>query len=273
MILAQVKLPEGVRAAGGALTSSTMLNGSPFASHFWFANRTYTRDLLFAGISHEFYHQITFWLTRDLSYDPQIFPSNDPPNTIAVRGRELLPARETRREWYTHVLSRVLTDEMWRAMLRWQEEASIWNDENLAYGARATTGDVRDLVRLNDGSLGWGGLREAATSDPASRTPVEAWFGLEFDEPTIISRVTVYPSLRQSDPTYLATSFVREYQTAGRWRPIRGTTRTQNQDERVDFVFLSISVRRVRLRILDEQPDERGAFYRASVLEIEGYGR
>ncbi|MEE2899148.1 MAG: hypothetical protein VX815_11865, partial [Gemmatimonadota bacterium] len=54
---------------------------------------------------------------------------------------------------------------------------------------------------------------------------------------------------------------------------IRGTTRTQNQDERVDFVFSSISVRRVRLRILDEQPDERGAFYRASVMEIEGYGR
>ncbi len=74
VILAWVKLPEGVRAVGGALTSWTMLNGSPFASHFWLANRTYTRDLLFAGISHAFYRRITFWLTRDLSYDPQVFP-------------------------------------------------------------------------------------------------------------------------------------------------------------------------------------------------------
>ena len=76
MILAWVKLPEGVRPAGGALTSPAMLRGSPFSSHFWFTNRTYTRDLLFAGISHEFYHQITFWLTRDLGYDAAIFPSN-----------------------------------------------------------------------------------------------------------------------------------------------------------------------------------------------------
>ena len=39
MILAWVKLPEGVRPGGGALTSPTMFQGSPFASHFWLPGR------------------------------------------------------------------------------------------------------------------------------------------------------------------------------------------------------------------------------------------
>ena len=43
--------------------------------------------------------------------------------------------------------------------------------------------------------------------------------------------------------------------------------------DRLELVFPPISVRRIRLRILDEQPDARGAFHSASVLEIEAYRR
>ncbi len=275
MILAWVKLPEGVRPGGGALTSSTMLQGSPFSSHFWLPGRVYTRDQMFTLISHEFYHQIEFWLTRELDYDPTIFPSNHPPNTITVGGVQLFPAGETRRRWYTHVLSHVLTDEMWDAMLEWQRGASIWNDANLAYRARpiggTATGAVRDLDKLNDGSLGNDNLRAAATSDPPSRRPVEAWFGLEWDQATRISRVTAYPGFSRTDATYLARSFVLEYEIAGRWREVRGTSRSGNDETKVELSFSPITTRRIRLRILDERSDARGAFYRASVLELEAY--
>ncbi len=275
MILAWVKLPEGVRPGGGALTSPTMLRGSPFSSHFWLPGRVYTRDMMFAGVSHEFYHQITFWLTRYLDYDPELFPSNHPPNTITVDGVELLPAGETRRRWYTHVLSRVLADEMWDAMLEWQRGASIWNDANLAYAARpiggAATGEVRDLDKLNDGSLGNNNLRDAATSDPPSRQPIEAWFGLESGGPTRLSRVTAYPGLRRTDATYLARSFVLEYEIAGRWREVRGTRRSGNEEMKVDLSFAPITTQRIRLRIFEQRPDERGNFHRGSCLELEAY--
>ena len=64
-----------------------------------------------------------------------------------------------------------------------------------------------------------------------------------------------------------------EYAIGGRWQPIRGTSRTDNRDMRVELVFPPVSVRRIRLRILDAQPDARGAVHRASVLEIEAYRR
>jgi hypothetical protein len=276
MILAWVKLPQGVKPGGGALTSPTMLRGSPFSSHFWgLPGRRYIAETMFAGISHEFYHQITFWLTRELEYDRAIFPSNHPPNTITVDGEELLPAGETRRLWYTHVLSNIFTDAMWDAMLNWQREAAIWNADNLAYGARpiggAATGEVRDLDKLNDGSLGSDRLRDAAASHPPSREPVEAWFGLEFDQPTTLSRVTAYPRFHRTDASYLARRFVLEYEADGRWQAVRGTSRSGNEQMKVDFEFSPITVRKFRLRILDERPDARGNFYRASCLELEAY--
>lgn len=131
----------------------------------------------------------------------------------------LLPVNETRRRWYTHVLTHVISNEMWDAMLRWQRESTIWSDGNLAYDARpiggTTTGEVRDLDKLNDGSLGSNKLRDAAATHPPSREPVEAWFGIELDEPTMLSRVTAYPRFHRTDTSYLALSFVVEYEVEG----------------------------------------------------------
>jgi hypothetical protein len=99
----------------------------------------------------------------------------------------------------------------------------------------------------------------------------EAWFGLEFDEPTALARVTAYPRFHRTDASYLARSFVLEYESDGRWQAVRGTSRSENQQMKVDFEFPPITVRKIRLRILDEQPDARGNFYRAACLELEAY--
>ena len=125
-IIAWVKIPDQVPRFGGGVTvhepkrtKGTLYSCAILKARDWQTVEQQGYEPII--ISHEFYHQITMALVRELKYPDALFPSNHPPATIAAEGRRLLPAGATRREWYTRVLSCYITPRMWRELLAWQQ--------------------------------------------------------------------------------------------------------------------------------------------------------
>jgi hypothetical protein len=153
-------------------------------------------------------------------------------------------------------------------------------DGNLAPAGRAIGGSdrgVRFLERLNDGMLGANSDWDAARS-ALSAQPVQAWFGIQWDQPQRIGRVAAYPGYLSRGPgtrRFLALDYVLQWWDGRAWIDLPGTRVTGNRRVHVEHAFPPVSTTRLRL-LIERERNEQGTEttpgeFRAACLEIAAY--
>lgn len=138
--------------------------------------------------------------------------------------------------------------------------------------------EVVGLDLLADGHLGSGTRFEAARTVPVSLRPVEAWFGVEWDEPVAVSRLVAYPTLALRGPhagRFQAREASFEAWHDGAWVPLAGFRDLQTPRLELDLAAPLVT-RRVRL-VVHAQRNHRGlprpgGRFRAACLEVAAYG-
>jgi hypothetical protein len=142
-------------------------------------------------------------------------------------------------------------------------------------GAAAT--GVNLLERLNDRLLGANTEWDAARSGESAQ-PVQAWFGIAWDQPQIIGRVVAYPGYLSRGPgsrRFLATDYVLQQWDGAHWLDLPGTAVTGNRRLHIEHTFPPIRTTRLRLLIQKERNDQgtetTPATFRAACLELVVY--
>jgi hypothetical protein len=142
----------------------------------------------------------------------------------------------------------------------------------------AESGLVERLDRLVDGHLGSGARVDAARTAPLLSHPVEAWFGVEWDEPVVVSRLVAYPVLALRGPhagRFQARAASFEIWREGGW--LRLATYPEVDSPRLALDLAApVVTRRIRL-VVHSQRNHRGLLrpggrFRAACLEIAAYG-
>jgi hypothetical protein len=153
-------------------------------------------------------------------------------------------------------------------------------DGNLAPAGRPIGGSdrgVRFLERLNDGMLGANSDWDAARSAPAGES-VQAWFGIEWDQPQRIGRVAAYPGYLSRGPEarrFLALDYVLQWWDGHAWNDLPGTRVAGNRRVHVEHAFAPVRTTRLRL-LIERERNRQGTEttpgeFRAACLEIAVY--
>lgn len=137
---------------------------------------------------------------------------------------------------------------------------------------------VERLDRLVDGHLGSGARSDAARTTPMLGHPVEAWFGVEWEEPVVVSRLVAYPVLALRGPhagRFQARSASFEIWRDGGWARVGGFRDAEGPRLALDLPQPT-ATERVRLVVHGQRnhrglPRESGRF-RAVCLELAAYG-
>jgi Dolichyl-phosphate-mannose-protein mannosyltransferase len=136
------------------------------------------------------------------------------------------------------------------------------------------------LERLNDGMLGANTQWDAARTSPPTPGPVQAWFGIAWEQPREIGRVVAYPSFVSRGPglrQFLATDYVLQWWDGRGWVDLPGTRVTGNRRCPIEHRFPPVRTTRLRLLVEREKnqwgTDAAPDVFRAACLEIAVYAR
>ena len=136
---------------------------------------------------------------------------------------------------------------------------------------------VNLLERLNDRLLGANTEWDAARSGESTQ-PVQAWFGIAWDQPQTVGRVVAYPGFLSRGPgsrRFLATDYVLQQWDGANWIDLPGTAVTGNHRLHVEHTFPPVRTTRLRLLIHRERNDQgtdtTPATFRAACLELVVY--
>jgi hypothetical protein len=158
---------------------------------------------------------------------------------------------------------------------------------NLAFGARAiggaSTGEIKSLDRIADGSLGGNADAGAAYSQPLWEEPGTGWFGLDFGEEREVSSIGVafgmysHPELLdrpQPQLQYVPLNYQFQYWSGSEWEDLPGGSFKGMQSPKLNVVFEPVITQKVRVLITKMRSSTgqttRG-YYRAAVLELAAY--
>jgi hypothetical protein len=132
--------------------------------------------------------------------------------------------------------------------------------------------------RLVDGHLGTGARIDAARTIPVLRHSVEAWFGVEWEEPVLVSRLVAYPVFALRGPLthrFHARAASFEIWREGGWARLAHFPEVDTPRLALDLPT-PVATERVRVVVHSQRndrglPRERGRF-RAVCLEVAAYG-
>lgn len=160
--------------------------------------------------------------------------------------------------------------------------------KNLALWAKpiggSQTGEILNIEKINDNSLGDNYVYNAARTHPAIEgNSVWAWFGLDFGKEVVINRIKAYPAVfiypeeyeGKGVRTYMAKSYVLQYYDGSKWIDIPNTVIENNESRMIEFNFKSILTQKIRIYIHKEYDDigtqSKENHYRAACLELSAF--
>lgn len=165
------------------------------------------------------------------------------------------------------------------------ETKKVKVDGNLAFVARpiggCEAGTIRNLSKLNDGSLGRNRDTDAVYSAPEWQRSRTAWLGLDFTEKrkVVALRVTfgmyAVPVLMGRNPQeHVPLDLQFQYWYAGGWVDIPGSRLTQGAYQTVRLYVGAINTEKVRVvvtRVRNGQGQTKGGGFRIAALEFAAY--